>query len=232
MEALYVAAVGYYHARPDKALGSTAADEACAEIDNMTGSGASLDNFNTTSSASGGQNGGGNYSDPTLPIIFGDNVTYTQDSVVLGTSQAALLPKSFVVSPAGLDTDFWAEVPECGVARIAKATVSNGWTTKISNTESCTDRDYVAGMNDDTPAAISSRSFGKNGANSPKSLVGETGFYQPIRQWIVVENDDPGQSAATALTTADGVTALAFIHYLLSASGQFVLHSFGYDPIS
>ena len=82
----------------------------------MTDKGSSLDNYNTTSPTSGGQNGNGNYSDPSLPIIFGDNVTYTQDTVVAGTSQIALLPKSFVVSPAGNDTDFWAEVPECGVA--------------------------------------------------------------------------------------------------------------------
>ena len=116
MEALYVAAAEYYHANPDKALGATASDQACAEIDRMTDKGSSLDNYNTTSPSSGGQNGNGNYSDPSLPIIFGDNVTYTQDSVVAGTSQIALLPKSFVVSPAGNDTNFWAEVPECGVA--------------------------------------------------------------------------------------------------------------------
>jgi hypothetical protein len=84
----------------------------------MTDMGASLDNYNTTSSSSGGQNGNGNYSDPSLPIIFGDNVTYTQDSVVAGTSKIALLPKSFVFSPAGNDTDFWAEMPECGVATL------------------------------------------------------------------------------------------------------------------
>ena len=138
----------------------------------MTDKGSSLDNYNTTSPSSGGQNGNGNYSDPSLPIIFGDNVTYTQDSVVAGTSQIALLPKSFVVSPGGNDTDFWAEVPECGVASIADATVSNGWTTHISNAESCTDKDYVAGMHDNVAAKISSRNFGKNGAGSPKTLVG------------------------------------------------------------
>ncbi len=126
-------AVGYYHAHPHHALGATASDQACAEIDQMTDKGSSLDNFNTTSPSSGGQDGNGNYSDPTLPIIFGDNVTYTQDTVVAGTSQIALLPKSFVVSPGGNDTDFWAEVPECGVAHIAAATVSNGWTTHISS---------------------------------------------------------------------------------------------------
>ena len=120
MEALYVAAAQYYHLVPDKALGATAADQACAEIDRLTGKGSSLDNYNTTSPSSGGQNGNGNYSDPSLPVIFGDNVTYTQDSVVAGTSQIALLPKSFVVSPGGNDTNFWAEVPECGVADLGR----------------------------------------------------------------------------------------------------------------
>jgi ABC-type molybdate transport system substrate-binding protein len=63
-------------------------------------------------------------------------------------------------------------------------------------------------------------------------LIGQHGFYQPIRQWVVVENDDQGQSATTDLTSADGVSAQAFITYLLSAKGQAVLASFGYDPIS
>ena len=201
MEALYVAAVGYYHAHPQTALGATASDQACAEIDQMTDKGSSLDNFNTTSPSSGGQAGNGNYSDPTLPIIFGDNVTYTQDTVVAGTSQIALLPKSFVVSPGGNDTDFWAEVPECGVASITVATVSNGWTTHISHAESCTDRDYVEGMHDNVAAKISSGNFGKSGAQSPKTLVGQHGYYQPIRQWVVVENDDQGQTATAALTS-------------------------------
>jgi hypothetical protein len=232
MEALYVAAVGYYHAHPHRALGKTASDQACAEIDQMTDKGSSLDNFNTTSSSSGGQDGNGNYSDPTLPIIFGDNVTYAQDTVVAGTSQIALLPKSFVVSPGGNDTDFWAEVPECGVAHSADATVSNGWTTHISDAESCADTDYVAGMHDNVAAKISSRNFGKGGAKSPKTLIGQHGFYQLVRQWVVVENDDQGQGAAADLTSADSKSALAFIHYLLSAKGQAVLSSFGYDPIS
>jgi hypothetical protein len=232
MEALYVAAVGYYAAHPKNSLGATASDQACAEIDHLTGSGASLDNYNTTVASSGGQNGNGNYSDPTLPIIFGDNVTYTQDSVVAGTSQIALLPKSFVVSPAGNDTDFWAEIPECGVTSGGRASVTNGWTSKISSTESCTDQDYVKGMHDNTPGKISSRNFGKNGVSSPKTLIGEQGFYQPIRQWVVVENDDQGQSATTDLTTRDGMAGVAFIQYLLSAKGQAVLSSFGYDPIS
>jgi hypothetical protein len=232
VEALYVAAVGYYHAHPNPSLGATASDQACAEIDHMTGSGSSLDNYNTTSPSSGGQDGNGNYSDPTLPIIFGDNVTYTQDSVVAGSSQIALLPKSFVVSPAGNDSDFWAEVPECGVASIADATVSNGWTPHISNTESCTDRNYVAGMHDNVAAKISSGNFGKKGTDSPKSLIGQHGYYQPIRQWVVVENDDQGQNAATDLTSPDGKSAVAFIHYLLSTKGQAVMASFGYDPIS
>ena len=139
MEALYVAAVGYYHANPHTALGATASDQACAEIDRMTDKGSDLDNYNTTSPSSGGQNGNGNYSDPSLPIIFGDNVTYTQDSLVAGTSQIALLPKSFEVSPAGNDTDFWAEVPGCGVATLADATVSNGWRAHIASAEPCTD---------------------------------------------------------------------------------------------
>jgi ABC-type molybdate transport system substrate-binding protein len=232
MESLYVAAVEYYHAHPRRAFGATAADQACAEIDKMTDKGASLDNYSTTSAASGGQDGNGNYSDPTLPIIFGDNVTYTQDSVVAGASQIALLPKSFVFSPAGNDTDFWAEVPECGAASATGASVSNGWTTRISSTESCTDKDYVTGMADNVKARISSRNFGKNGIASPRTLIGQHGFYQPIRQWVVVENDDQGQSATTDLTSADGVSAQAFITYLLSAKGQAVLASFGYDPIS
>jgi hypothetical protein len=167
-----------------------------------------------------------------LPIIFGDNVGYAQDTVVAGTSQIALLPKAFVVSPAGNDTDFWAEVPECGVANSAAASVSNGWTTHISSTESCTDQDYVAGTHDNVTAKISSRNFGKGGAASPKTLIGQHGYYQPIRQWVVVENDDQGQAASADLASADGKSALAFIHYLLSAKGQAVLASFGYDPIS
>ena len=232
MEALYVAAVGYYHAHPESPLGATASDQACAEIDRLTGQGASLDNYNTTSASSGGQNGNGNYSDPSLPIIFGDNVTYTQDSVVAGTSQVALLPKSFVVSPAGDDTDFWAEVPECGVASQADATVPNGWTTHIDDAEPCTDQDYVAGMQDDVADRISSQNFGAGAAASPRSLVGQPGYYQPIRQWVVVVNDDQGHSAAADLDSADGKSALAFVHYLLSAKGQAVLRAFGYDPIS
>ena len=195
MEALYVAATQYYHANPDKALGPTAADQACAEIDRMTDKGSDLDNYGTTNPSSGGQNGNGNYSDPSLPIIFGDNVTYTQDSVVAGTSQMALLPKSFEISPGGNDTNFWAEVPECGVADLAGATVSNGWRTNIASAEPCTDSDYVAGMHDNAAAMISSANFGKDGADSPTTLVGEHGYYQPIRQWVVVENDDPGHSA-------------------------------------
>ena len=198
----------------------------------MTDKGSSLDNYNTTSPSSGGQNGNGNYSDPSLPIIFGDNVTSTQDTVVVGTSQIALLPKSFVISPAGNDTDFWAEVPECGVAHVADATISNGWTTHFSKAESCADQDYVAGMHDNVAAKISSRNFGKGAAGSPKTLIGQHGYYQPIRQWVVVENDDQGQGAAADLTNADGKSALAFIHYLLSAKGQAVTASFGYDPIS
>jgi hypothetical protein len=232
MESLYVAATQYYHANADKALGATASDQACAEIDRLTDKGSDLDNYNSTSPSSGGQNGNGNYSDPSLPIIFGDNVTYTQDSVVAGTSQIALLPKSFEVSPGGNDTDFWAEVPECGATDASGATVSNGWTTHIASAEPCTDRDYVAGIDDGVASKISSANFGKAGADSPKTLVGEHGYYQPIRQWVVVENDDQGQSAATDLTSADGKSALAFIHYLLSAKGQAVLAAFGYDPIS
>jgi hypothetical protein len=231
MEALYTAAVGYYHATPEANLGATASDQACKEIDDMTDRGVDLDNYNTTSPTSGGQHGNGNYSDPSLPIVFGDNVTYTQDSVVAGTSQIALLPKSFVVSPGGNDTDFWAEVPECGVSGGGKASVSNGWTAAISSAQSCTDQNYVAGMHDNVAAKISSGNFGSGGADSPKTLVGESGFYQPIRQWVVVENDDQGQDAATDLTSADGKSAVAFIHYLLSAKGQDVLATFGYDPI-
>jgi hypothetical protein len=232
MEALYTAAVGDYHAHPDPRLGGTAADEACAEIDRLTDRGADLDDYITTSPSSHGFNGDGNYSDPSLPIIFGDNVSYTQDSVVAGTSQIALLPKSFVVSPAGNDTDHWAEVPECGIASIANATVSNGWRTDIADMQSCTDRDYVAGMHDDVASNISSGNFGVDGASSPNTLVGERGYYQPIRQWVVVENDDQGQDSATDLTSQDGKAAAAFIKYLLSAKGQAVLATFGYDPIS
>jgi hypothetical protein len=232
MEALYVAATQYYHANPDSALGATASDQACGEIDRMTDKGSDLDNYSTTSPSSGGQNGNGNYSDPSLPIIFGDNVTYTQDSVVAGTSQIALLPKSFEVSPGGNDTDFWAEVPACGVTDLSDATVSNGWRTRIASAEPCTDSDYVAGMHDNVAARISSGNFGKNGIDSLKTLIGEHGYYQPIRQWVVVENDDQGQIAATDLSSADGKSALAFIQYLLSAKGQAVLGAFGYDPIS
>jgi ABC-type molybdate transport system substrate-binding protein len=231
LEALFVAAVGYYHVHPARALGAKASDQACAEIDRLTGGGASLDDYNTTSPSSGGQNGNGNYSDPSLPIIFGDNVTYSQDTVVAGTSKVALLPKSFVISPAGDDTNFWAEVPECGVVNISKARVSNGWTTAISNVEGCTDRDYVAKMHDNVAADVSSGNFGQGGVSSPTTLVGQRGFYQPIRQWVVVENDDQGQSASADLASADGKSALAFIQYLLSAKGQAVLASFGYDPI-
>jgi hypothetical protein len=232
MESLYVAAVSYYHAHPQRALGATTADQACQEIDHLTGKGASLDNYGTTSPTSGGQAGGGNYSNPSLPIIFGDNVTYTQDTVVAGTSQIALLPKSFVVSPAGKDTDFWAEIPACGVASSAKATVSNGWATHISNSESCVDQNYVAGMSDGVASKISSGNFGKNGAASPKTLLGLHGYYQPIRQWVVAENDDAGQGATAYLASADGKSAVSFINYLLSAKGQAVLATFGYDPIS
>lgn len=232
MESLYVAAVGYYHAHPQHSLGATASDQACAEIDRMTDKGSGLDNYNTTSPSSGGQGGNGNYSDPTLPVIFGDNVTYTQDSVVAGSSQIALLPKSFVVSPAGDDTNFWAEIPECGVSTINRATVTNGWTVHIASAESCTDSDYIAGMHDDAAATISSRSFWRAGTGGLKTLVAQHGYYQPIRQWVVVENDDQGQPAAVALTSADGRSAQAFIRYLLSAKGQAVLASFGYDPIS
>jgi ABC-type molybdate transport system substrate-binding protein len=232
MEAIYTAAVAYYHSSPRTSLGATASDQACAEIDRMTDKGADLDNYNTTSPTSGGQKGNGNYSDPSLPIVFGDNVTYTQDSLVAGTSQIALLPKSFVVSPAGNDTDFWAEVPDCGVANIGAASVSNGWTTNLTTSQSCTDQDYVTGMTDNVAKDISSRNFGTGGVDSPKTLVGEHGFYQPIRQWVVVLNDDAGQSAATDLTSPDGMTAQAFITYLLSAKGQAVLATFGYDPIS
>jgi len=232
MESLYVAAVEYYHAHPHAALGPTASDQACAEIDQMTDKGASLDDYNTTSPTSGGQAGNGNYSDPSLPIVFGDNVTYTQDTVVAGTSQIALLPKSFVISPGGDDTDFWSEVPECGAASAADATVSNGWTTHIANNEPCTDKDYVANMHDNVASKISSRNFGSATHAGPSTLVGQHGFYQPIRQWVVVENDDQGQNAASDLTSADGVSAQAFIKYLLSDKGQAVLASFGYDPIS
>lgn len=232
MESLYVAAVGYYSEHPAKSLGATAADEACDEIDRMTDKGSSLDDYGTTSTSSGGQDGNGNYSDPSLPIIFGDNVTYTQDSVVAGTSQIALLPKSFVISPAGNDTDFWSEVPECGAENATSATVTNGWTAKIKSVESCTDRDYVTGMHDDVASKISSANFGAHGAESPTSLVGQHGFYQPIRQWVVVENDDQGQSASADLASPDGLAAQAFIKYLLSPTGQAVLARFGYDPIS
>jgi hypothetical protein len=118
------------------------------------------------------------------------------------------------------------------VGTITDATVSNGWRTHIASAESCTDQDYVTGMHDGSAAKISSRNFGKSGTESPTTLIGEHGYYQPIRQWVVVENDDQGQDEASDLTSADGVSALAFIHYLLSAKGQAVLASFGYDPIS
>jgi hypothetical protein len=142
------------------------------------------------------------------------------------------VPKSFVVSPAGNDSNFWAVVPECGVTSGQRATVLNGWTAKITGPESCTDQDYVKGMHDNTRSKISSVNFGKNGGDSPFTLVGEHGFYSPIRQWVVAENDDQGQSATADLSTRDGMAATAFIQYLLSAKGQAVLISFGYDPIS
>ena len=205
---------------PDKALGATASDQACAEIDRMTGKGASLDNYNTTSPSSGGQNGNGNYSDPSLPIIFGDNVTYTQDSVVAGTSQIALLPKSFVVSPAGNDTDFWAEVPECGVAQ---ASLTPRCPTAGRPTSAAPSLAPTGLRRRDARQRRGQhqlwRTSGRFGADSPLTLVGEHGYYQPIRQWVVVENDDQGQSAATDLTSADGKSALAFIQYLLVRQG-------------
>ena len=162
------------------------------EIDKMTDKGASLDNYNTTSSSSGGQNGNGNYSDPSLPIIFGDNVTYTQDSVVAGTSQIALLPKSFVISPAGNDTDFWAEVPECGV------TVAERPPSRTAGRRTCRRRVlHRPGLRGrdarQRRGQDQLRNFGKNGAERPTTLVGQHGYYQPIRQWVVVENDDQGQ---------------------------------------
>ena len=110
--------------------------------------------------------------------------------------------------------------------------MSNGWTAHISGAESCTDRDYVAGMHDNVAAKISSRTSARTGAKGPQTLVGQHGFYQPIRQWVVVENDDQGQGAATDLTSPTASRRCAFIHYLLSAKGQAVLASFGYDPIS
>jgi hypothetical protein len=87
-------------------------------------------------------------------------------------------------------------------------------------------------MRDNIAAKISSKNFGKSGSQSPKTLVGLHGYYQPIRQWVVAENDDQGQNATVALTSADGKSAQSFMHYLLSAKGQAVLASFGYDPIS
>jgi hypothetical protein len=87
-------------------------------------------------------------------------------------------------------------------------------------------------MHDNVAAKISSGNFGKGGKSNPKTLIGQHGYYQPIRQWVVVENDDQGQSTATDLASADGKSALAFIHYLVSAKGQAVLATFGYDPIS
>ncbi len=172
MEALYVAAAQYYHANADKALGATASDQACAEIDRITGKGSSLDNYNTTSPSSGGQNGNGNYSDPSLPIIFGDNVTYTQDSVVAGTSQIALLPKSFVVSPQVTTPTFgqrcpnaaWRTslTPPCRTAgRPTSPAPSLARTATTSPVCTTTSR-----------PSISSGNFGKDGADSPKTLVG------------------------------------------------------------
>jgi hypothetical protein len=87
-------------------------------------------------------------------------------------------------------------------------------------------------MHDNVASEISSQNFGKDSATRPESLVGQHGFYQPIRRWVVVENDDQGQSAAADLASADGLSAQAFINYLLSTKGQAVLASFGYDPIS
>ena len=84
-------------------------------------------------------------------------------------------------------------------------------------TESCTDQNYAQGMHDGAsqPRSVPGN-FGKVcGSNSPTTLVGQHGYYQPIRQWVVVENDDQGQSAATDLHERRRRTsAVAFIHYL------------------
>ena len=194
MEALYVAAVGYYHAHPHKALGATASDQACAEIDQMTDKASSLDNYNTTSPSSGGQNGNGNYSDPTLPIIFGDNVTYTQDTrrrrhladraaseVVRGSPRPVTTPTSGPRSPSAASRA--SPPPRCRTAgRPTSPTPSPAPTGTTSPGCTTTSRPRSA-----------PRNFGKSGAQSPKTLVGQHGYYQPIRQWVVVENDDQGQ---------------------------------------
>ena len=174
----------------------------------MTDKGASLDNYNTTSGSSGGQNGNGNYSDPSLPIIFGDNVIYTQDSVVAGTSQIALLPKSFVVSPGGKDTDFWAEVPECGVASIATGNRVEWLDDPHLQRRAMHRQGLRSGHARQRRGQDQLWKLREGSGTAPKTLVGQHGFYQPIRQWVVVENDDQGQSAAADLTSADGKSAL------------------------
>ena len=91
-------------------------DQACAEIDQMTDKGSSLDNYSTTSPSSGGQNGNGNYSDPTLPIIFGDNVTYTQDSVVAAPRRSLCCRSRSSSLPAVTTPTSGPRFPTCGVA--------------------------------------------------------------------------------------------------------------------
>ena len=232
MEALYVAAVEYYHAHP----------RPCVWCQRRQ-SGVHGDRLDDRQGIQLGQLrhheyliGWSERQRQLLRSLASDHLRRQRHlhpgHVVAGTSQIALLPKSFVISPGGNDTDFWAEVPECGVASVADASVTNGWSAHISSEETCTDRNYVAGIDDNVASTISSRNFGKNGEQSPRTLIGQHGFYQPIRQWVVVENDEQGQDAATDLSSPDGIAALAFIKYLISAKGQAVLASFGYNPIS
>ena len=45
-------------------------------------------------------------------IVYGANVTATQTSVVSGAVNMAMIPRSFVVSPSGNDTDNWTTVSQ------------------------------------------------------------------------------------------------------------------------
>ena len=110
--------------------------------------------------------------------------------------------------------------------------MSNGWTTHISNAESCTDQDYVAGMHDNVAAKISSRNFGKSGATARRRWSASTASTSRSGSGWSSRTTTRVRTRRPTSRAADGKSALAFIHYLLSAKGQAVLATFGYDPIS
>ena len=74
---------------------STASDQACAEIDQMTDKGSSLDNFGTTSASSGGQDGNGNY-------IFAGYSTQTQPFAQTATGASYSGDQNYSGSSANL----------------------------------------------------------------------------------------------------------------------------------